>query len=123
MSLHNHYVSTIRVNQKVRKRTLWERDFIKCHFGTCMQYIHITLITPFKGAKIIQFFGKQNCRKRAHTPFLALNFRYKIDIFQRKKKLHIDLKKKNKIRIDQKYHTNIMSGDQRISQRKSSVII
>ena len=73
--------------------------------------------------KDFTIFGKQNRQKMAHAPFfLALIFRYKTDIFQNKKKLHIDLKKKNKIRNDQKYHTNIMSGDQSISQRKFSVL-
>ena len=45
--------------------------------------------------KDFTIFGKQNRQKRAHAPFfLALIFRYKTDIFQSKKKLHIDLKKK-----------------------------
>ena len=42
-----------------------------------------------------QFLKKRNRRKRAHAPFfVALIFRYKTNIFQNKKKLHIDLKKK-----------------------------
>ena len=59
-------------------------------------------ITLFKGAaplsgsiKDFTTFGKQNRQKKAHAPFfLALILRYRTDIFQNKKKLIIDLKKK-----------------------------
>ena len=59
-------------------------------------------ITPPKGAaplsgpiKYFTIFWKTKLSKKgACALFLALIFRYKTDIFQNKKKLHIDLKKK-----------------------------
>ena len=59
-------------------------------------------ITPFKGAarlsgliKDFAIFWKTKIVKKGRMrPFLALIFRYKTDIFQNKKKLHIVLKKK-----------------------------
>ena len=48
-------------------------------------------ITLFKGAAL----SSGPIKDFTHAPFsVALNFRYKIDIFQRKEKVHIDLKKK-----------------------------
>ena len=59
-------------------------------------------ITPFKGAAPLSgsikdftiFWKTKSSKKGACALFLALIFRYKTDIFQNKKKLHIDLKKK-----------------------------
>ena len=59
-------------------------------------------ITPSKGAAPLSgsikdftiFWKTKSSKKGACALFLALIFRYKTDIFQNKKKLHIDLKKK-----------------------------
>ena len=59
-------------------------------------------ITPFKGPAPLSgsiknstiFWKTKSSKKSACALFLALIFRYKTDIFQHKKKLHIDLKKK-----------------------------
>ena len=59
-------------------------------------------ITPVKGAAPLSGSIKDSAiswktkssKKGACVLFLALIFRYKTDIFQNKKKLHIDLKKK-----------------------------
>ena len=66
------------------------------HSNQCTLLPRLRALRPYAGQlQILQFFGKQDRQKRAHAPFfLALIFRYKTDIFQNKKKLHIDLKKK-----------------------------
>ena len=87
----------------------------------CLFQINVQFLFPLN---ISVLYPKIRAKKREHALFFfSLISRYKTDIFQRKKKVHIDLKKKNKIRIDQKYHTNIMSGDQSISQQKFSVLL
>ena len=61
-------------------------------------------ITPVKGTASLNGsvqdftpFWKTKSSKRAHAPFfVALILRYMTDTFQRKEKLHIDLKKQKK---------------------------
>ena len=75
--------------------------------------VQIYPVTPLKGAaplsgsiKDFTNFWKQNRQKRAHVPFfVALIFRYKTNIFQNKKKLHIDLKRKTLYQVTKAYHS------------------
>ena len=92
---------------------------------TFVELCHKNPITPVKGGSIKDFtlFWKtKSSKKCACALFYDLIFRYTTDIFQNKKKLHIDLKKKKWVKNWPDYHTNIMSGDQSISQRKFSVL-